>query len=367
MKKTVCMTAVALLVFAGLLAAQDTAKTEEMTLAKVIEMSKAGLGDETIINTIISSGATFNLTVQDVLNLKKEGVSENVINFMLRTRPLESTPAQQGTEPSVAAEPEEPGEALPAYVAEAGSRNYYDGYEYTDGYDYENERETTIIYHYYGPWFRAYPYYFGFYYYPAGYYYYNYWPDDYYYYFYYPRYSMWRSYYYYPHWNGHYYSRGGRYIKSPGGRIVTRYRDDDAVRYAVPRDGSRSRITTSSGATRGKVSTSPSRIAAPDRSRSDSSRIYSGSRVAVPRSGSPSVGSRPNSSGSSRNYSAPSSRSGSSRSYSAPSSRSRGSSPSVSKPRSSSSSRSESSSSRSSSSSSSRSSGSSSGSARSRH
>lgn len=356
MKKTVCMSVIALLLLvAGLVTAQETPKTEEMTLAKVIEMSKAGLGDETIINTIISSGATFNLTVQDVLTLKKEGVSENVINFLLRTRPLESAPVETSTEPAVAAEPETADEPLPAYVAEAGSRNYYDGYEYTDGYGYENERETTIIYHYYGPWFRAYPYYFGFYYYPAGYYYYHYWPDDYYYYFYYPRYSIWRSYYYYPHWHGHYYNRGGRYIKSPGGRIVTRYNRDDNVRYAVPRDGSRSRVISGSSATtRSKIQTSPSRIAAPDRSRGSSSRIYSGSRIAVPRSSAPEMRSRPSTSGSSR-------------SYSAPSSRSRGSSPSISKPRSSDR-PSSSSSSRSSSSSSSRSSGSSSsGSARSRH
>lgn len=194
---------------------KEVRKAEELSLSKIVEMSKAGLGEETIINAIINSNQSFVLTVKEILYLKEAGVSEEIINFMLRSRPVETAPVAQEVE---AQEPGEPKEPLPEYVADAAEGNYYDGYEYTDGYNFQDDRGSTIAYHYYGPWFRAYPYYYGFYYYPMSHYYYHYYPDDYYYYFYYPHFSSWRWYYNYPHYyrSHYYYGSGGRFVRSPG-------------------------------------------------------------------------------------------------------------------------------------------------------
>lgn len=247
------ITAVALAaILASPMQAQDSGS---MTIDKVIEMSNSGLSSETIINAIISSGGEYNLSADDVLRLNEAGVDEDVINFMLRTRPISSSESQESDamEPGQPEQPGEPGDATsqPAYYE--GS-SYLDDqpYEYTDGYNYENERTSTIIYHYYGPWFRAYPYYYGFYYYPASYYYWCYWPDDYYYYFYYPRFTTWRYYYYYPrgYWGGsRYYYSGGRYVKVKGGRYIDRT-VNDGYRYRDPYRSTRVRSTSVSSGDR---------------------------------------------------------------------------------------------------------------------
>lgn len=250
-------TAVVLLVFVAVSAIAQAERTEDLTVAKIVEMSKAGLGNETIINAIISSNATFSLSVKDILYLKNEGVSEDVINFMLRSKPLTEYADDELANDSA----EATGEDLPAYVQDATEGNYYDGYEYTDGYNFEDDRYSSIVYHYYGPWFRAYPYYFGFYYYPASYYYYCYWPNDYYYYFYNPRFYSWSYYYHYPrYYDGHYYYYvGGRYVKTSSGRYISRY-GDSRTRYAVPRGSSASSaITSRSNSDKRKAVTSSSR------------------------------------------------------------------------------------------------------------
>lgn len=323
MKKILLAGIAAVLLVAAPVAAQ-TDQVQEITLEKIIEMSKAGLSNETIINAIITSNADFVLTVDDILRLKNEGVSEDVINFLLRTQP--ETIATDEEQAVVEDIPEEAEAETPAYVDAEG--NYYDGYTYTDDYVYtdgyypEDDRYSFIIYHYYGPWLRHYPFYFGFYYYPTSYYYYHWWPDDYYYYFYYPRFSTWRYYYYYPfhyrtyNWAGRHYYAGGRYIKTPSGRYIRRYGSDSLGR-AVPR-GSTGR-TISSGAGTGIKSpavyrggssptvrsrssrpptgyTSPSiRYRSPTPSRGSTTRSYTPStsgRTAVPRSSVPSVRSR---------------------------------------------------------------------------
>jgi hypothetical protein len=356
--------AVAFAVFLCAPALAQNQAVEKITLDKVVEMSRAGLSDETIINAIISNDVSFVLTVKDILYLKNEGVSEEVINFLLRRQPqpAETQGDEYAAEPDETATDQAVDEELPPYVADAAQQDYYEGYNYgddytyTDGYYPDDGRYDFIIYHYYGPWLRYYPWYYGFYYYPTSYYYYNSWPDDYYYYFYYPRFTSWRYYYYYPYnyrgynWGGYYYYDAGRYIKTRDGRFIDRYNGTSA-RYAVPRGGSATvnarsgaaiRGRTSSGGTaiyRGrtqssrspsttirKQSTSPSRSIY--RSPSTSSRVRSKSK---PPSRNQSYYYNPRSSSStSSRYAAPRSSSPSSRgrSYSAPSSSSRSSRPS---------------------------------------
>jgi hypothetical protein len=71
------MMAAALLLFAAPVYA------EQVTVDQVVELSLAGLGDEAIIAKIKSSGARFDLSTDQMLSLKKLGVSGPVLAAML--------------------------------------------------------------------------------------------------------------------------------------------------------------------------------------------------------------------------------------------------------------------------------------------
>ena len=93
--------------------AQNQPKSEqaaEITNTRVIEMSKLGLDDDIIIARIKHSTCRFQLTDNDLVDLKKAGVSPKVIAAMLDavpTTPSDSTPvssapvaSEQATPPS---------------------------------------------------------------------------------------------------------------------------------------------------------------------------------------------------------------------------------------------------------------------------
>ena len=46
-------------------------------------MTKAGLTDDEIIQRIAASGAFYRLQSEDIIRLRKEGVSDRVLNFMI--------------------------------------------------------------------------------------------------------------------------------------------------------------------------------------------------------------------------------------------------------------------------------------------
>lgn len=54
-----------------------------LSILDVIRMSQAGLGDRVINAKIDQSGASFDLSTQDVIDLKRSGVSDDVIRHML--------------------------------------------------------------------------------------------------------------------------------------------------------------------------------------------------------------------------------------------------------------------------------------------
>jgi len=51
-----------------------------VSLSDVKAMTKAGVGDDTIINQIQSSRTVFHLTAEDIISLRKAGVSEKVVD-----------------------------------------------------------------------------------------------------------------------------------------------------------------------------------------------------------------------------------------------------------------------------------------------
>src|SRR3989442_11451095 len=62
-----------------------TPRPAPLTQADVISMTKAGMTDEEIIRRIDATRTVFRLSSDDVVNLRKEGVSDRVVTYMLDT------------------------------------------------------------------------------------------------------------------------------------------------------------------------------------------------------------------------------------------------------------------------------------------
>lgn len=78
----------ALLLLTGIVTGCATGRTRlpPMTQADVISLVKAGEPDELIIRRIDASGTVFNLSADDVVFLRKEGVSDRVVTHMMETK-----------------------------------------------------------------------------------------------------------------------------------------------------------------------------------------------------------------------------------------------------------------------------------------
>jgi tetratricopeptide (TPR) repeat protein len=68
--------------------AATTASAEEITIEQVTTLAKVGLPPADIIKTIERNRQVFELSVRDLMKLKKAGVPENVIRYMLKTPQL---------------------------------------------------------------------------------------------------------------------------------------------------------------------------------------------------------------------------------------------------------------------------------------
>lgn len=64
---------------------QDREDKEKFGISDVIVLSKAGVSDGVIIEKIKRTDSVFNLSVEEVEALRKEGVSARVVNYMLNT------------------------------------------------------------------------------------------------------------------------------------------------------------------------------------------------------------------------------------------------------------------------------------------
>ncbi len=58
---------------------------QQLTLQDIKNMSRNGLSDNTIMNQIKATGSTYRLTSDQIVDLRKAGVSDNVINYMIST------------------------------------------------------------------------------------------------------------------------------------------------------------------------------------------------------------------------------------------------------------------------------------------
>ena len=68
------------------------ARAEAVTLRDIVDLTRAGLGDEVLLALIEVDGSVFKIDTATLTMLKREGVSERVILAMVRsgrTRPIE--------------------------------------------------------------------------------------------------------------------------------------------------------------------------------------------------------------------------------------------------------------------------------------
>jgi uncharacterized protein YcfJ len=60
-------------------------KGEQLSIGDVKEMSKNGLNDNVIIHQIQSTNSHFQLSADQIVDLKNSGVSQRVIDYMIQT------------------------------------------------------------------------------------------------------------------------------------------------------------------------------------------------------------------------------------------------------------------------------------------
>jgi hypothetical protein len=92
-------------VFVSFFAIAALAQSEGLTNADVVQLVKAGLGKELIVNKIKNSACSFDTSVTGLIELKKAGVDDLVVGVML-DRARESAPA-------AASASNRPGETIP--------------------------------------------------------------------------------------------------------------------------------------------------------------------------------------------------------------------------------------------------------------
>jgi hypothetical protein len=62
---------------------------QSITVADVKALATAGLSDDVILSHIRNSHPVYHLTTAEIIDLKKSGVSEKVIDFMINTASTE--------------------------------------------------------------------------------------------------------------------------------------------------------------------------------------------------------------------------------------------------------------------------------------
>jgi hypothetical protein len=87
----------ALLVFVFLVLAFKLVMAEIINNEAVVSMVKAELGEELIITKIKTSQRQFDVSTEDILKLKKEGVGDNIIKVMLETSIKKTDTSEQKT------------------------------------------------------------------------------------------------------------------------------------------------------------------------------------------------------------------------------------------------------------------------------
>jgi hypothetical protein len=87
------------------LAAQSTPNGVPLSLEQVLKLAQAGVSEDLIITTIKKNGKSFDLSPDEILVLKKSGLSDTVIEFLLDPSRPYTPPAPKAPEPPPAPQP----------------------------------------------------------------------------------------------------------------------------------------------------------------------------------------------------------------------------------------------------------------------
>ena len=112
---TYCLLAILLVTGAGIQPgnAQSPASGPALTVEEVVKLWKTSVPEDLIITMIKKNGKPFNLSTEEVLELRKVGLSDNVVKFLL-------DPSQPYSPPAVPAAPPQPAGPKP----DSRPRNY---------------------------------------------------------------------------------------------------------------------------------------------------------------------------------------------------------------------------------------------------
>jgi hypothetical protein len=107
---------------AGLLVAGTPRIASAVSTRDLIELSKAGLGDDVLVALVEADGTVFNLDAPKILELRRAGVSERVITAMLRNAPRVAPAPEPADAPAAAApalpSPGQPGDPYFVVIGE---------------------------------------------------------------------------------------------------------------------------------------------------------------------------------------------------------------------------------------------------------
>ena len=142
--------AVGLALSAMTVAAQNSAPPLAYGVPQVLQLVQAKVGDNTIIAYIHNSGNSYNLTADQIIYLRQQGVSDNILNVMLTQPKPASAPAPAAPTPDNSYQAQAPASYAPAptttyvqsappstvYVVPNSQPYYYNNYYYSQPYYY---------------------------------------------------------------------------------------------------------------------------------------------------------------------------------------------------------------------------------------
>jgi uncharacterized membrane protein YgcG len=157
-KSLLLAAAVAFVWWAWKAPAQDAVNADPTKIpyavAQVIQLEQAKIGDDTVIAYIRNSGNNYNLTANDILYLRQQGVSDAVLTAMLTQSRMNATSAYQPQPVTTQVQAPSPAPTAvydsPVTYVQPAPTTYYYSNSYPYYYPYYN------YYGYYGwprPWF----------------------------------------------------------------------------------------------------------------------------------------------------------------------------------------------------------------------
>lgn len=124
-------------------AQQQARQTPPLSITDIESLTRAKVSDDLIINQIRNSGTVYHLSSAEIIDLKKSGVSEKVINYMINTpSQVQSTPTTESIAGPTAVEPVMV-EPAPGYIWVNGGWIWLnDGWGWHHGYwhDWDGHR-----------------------------------------------------------------------------------------------------------------------------------------------------------------------------------------------------------------------------------